>query len=209
MFKPTPRVRRPVGSRLVEPYCRNEAFVFGFRQAQLVFGAESICGECNPGNLRRLCRLVDDGLVGVLPRRLPAVSFRYDDLRRFQGTEAHRKLCLVASRWLDGLGVPWEAESNYGGKWCDVAAADGSIGIECGDTNVATVQDLLEQGRLIMVVPYLDADGRAQGAADPDPVDRNAGVMAHVTLGYLFDPIDPDGIEDGWREWAENARKRC
>jgi hypothetical protein len=91
-------------------------------------------------------------------------------------TSEHKHLCHSAALWLESRGTAWTADIGglyYEGGTADVAAADGSIVVECGWTQARKIEAAIAGGRLIMVVPYLD--------------DRKYG---DTPLGFIFRVVD-------------------
>lgn len=72
-----------------------------------------------------------------------------------EGKAEHKRLCSSAAKWLEAQGRAWTLEKrHYAGGLADLAASDGSVFVEAGDTEIHKVVDALRAGQQLLLVPY-------------------------------------------------------
>lgn len=106
-------------------------------------------------------------------------SYSLDERLSFSGGVTHQRLCSSAARWLAMRGKRWTADAkdlDYAGGKADVAAKDGSIFVEAGDTSSRKVIKAIEAGQTVLLVPFSD-DGVVGYLLAPS-LERSASLKA-------------------------------
>lgn len=98
----------------------------------------------------------DEGLCAMREVKLPALEACVDKSRTgLRGGDDHKDLCLIAIEWLRQRGLTdYRIEGEYVAGRFDVAVADHSLYIECGDTPATKVIACLEHNKPVMLVPF-------------------------------------------------------
>jgi len=132
---------------------------------------------------------------------LPARDYSPTELAAFSGsTEEHKRLCAIAADYSRSRGFMPQSGPNQcrypRGGVADVAEP-GSRLFACGCTQSRKVQDALEDGRDVLLVPYLwteptlgflfhDASGRTRAQIRDEAlgrVTRHSSFALHPTRG--------------------------
>lgn len=153
-----------------------------------VFNVGGQWGDTDDASIARLIEVLHSNEVGVRMLHLTRRDVDPVELAQFSGNTAeHKRLCAYAADYLTQRKLRWAVgpqQLRYAGGIADVAAVNGKLYAECGQTQSRKVLEGLGAGCEILVVPYLDTD----------PV-----------VAFLFTPPTPE-VRKAWAD-ARLARQ--
>lgn len=209
-----PSIKSP-GDRVIEELRRFRRTVEPFEDVEVEVDLQDAltCGIAPAPyvDVYPLADWIEDGWVRlrvVSPHHLVPTGhhlFLYDKLGpRLSGGESHQSLCALAVAYLHAIGKEFsfggDSSCSYAGGWADVAAADGSIYVECGTLNTYKPIAAMLAGETLMVLPYtLGCNKLGERLVEkldpfPDPTEADGPRwmkhlrLGRIRLGYVFEP---------------------
>jgi hypothetical protein len=127
--------------------------------------------------LGELLSLIDKGYVKVSEVLMPTVDevtvAAHTPIFNGHGGTEHIRLCTIAAQWImSTTGEQFRSEESYIAGRFDVATMDYSLYIECGNTSVMKVIDVIEAGQRLAVIPFQNEPVKAF-IFEPGPTPRS------------------------------------
>lgn len=202
--------RMPSSERTGLPLIRRS--VEPFKDVQLDVDLEWIVEQFNTSTsrstLEQLARWLDIGamkmrVVSLTHYLAPGWLDRVKPLMlEASGKQDHQHLCAIAALFLrEACGKEIiirngnSSTLSYSGGVADVAAADGSLYVECGTLREDKINHAMRAGERVLVVPYLDLEQVLPPAVVDRLVDDGSSLHDSVVLGFQFSPT-PQGKEE-------------